>query len=628
MQRVWVLALLAACGSSSSGTTALFALTPKTDYYELPFPNDLHRNSDGTLDLTDFPTNSMIVGEYKMDAQTLDGWGLSAAISLRFSDALDPTTLPDPAASMQAGAAVYVVNVDMTSPDYGQFEPVIADFRTDGTTTIGANRLVLRPYPGFPLDEATVYAAVITNRVKDMGGHVVEPSSDFKSLIAKSGGSSAIQNARTVYAPLLAWLDAGAGGDSRADVVSATVFTTQHATFIAPAIHQGVFGTAAPVAANVVLADTTNDYTVWTGTYVAPNFQDGTVPYLSSGGQIHVGSDGAAVVQVMENMRFALTVPPGPTPTNGWPIVIYQHGTGGDWMSFIDDDTAQFLAQQGLAVISTDQVLHGIRNPTGDPDVDFFNFANPYAARDNALQGQADAWSQMRLAFGMTIDDTTNSRTITFDQNNLMFFGHSQGGLTGPGFIAFEPAVKGAVLSGTGGVGYLSLLYKLAPVNFPQLVETIARDSPMDEDNPELALAQTWIERADGVNYAKYYVRQPQAGVGPKNIFQTEGFVDTYAPDPCIEAFATSLGSDIVNTAAYKAVPGLMLRGRMELAPPITDNETGSGASTTDVLAQYTAPPNDDGHFVVFDVPAARAQSSSFLGTLAATGHATVIVSQ
>jgi hypothetical protein len=62
MQRVWVLALLAACGSSSSGTTALFALTPKIDYYELPFPNDLHRNSDGTLDLTDFPTNSMIVG--------------------------------------------------------------------------------------------------------------------------------------------------------------------------------------------------------------------------------------------------------------------------------------------------------------------------------------------------------------------------------------------------------------------------------------------------------------------------------------------------------------------------------------------------------------------------------------
>jgi len=558
-----------------------------------------------------------------MDAQTLDGWGLSAAISARFSDAIDPTTLPDPAGSMQAGASVYVVNIDSSSPDFGALEPVIVDFRTDGTNTIGPNRIVVRPYPGFPLDEATTYAMVITNRVKDTAGHAVGASADFTSLLAKSGGSSDVANARTVYAPLLAWLDAGAGGDTRADVISATVFTTQHATFVATALRTGVFGTPAPVGTGVALYADNGTYQVWTGMYVAPNFQDGTVPYLTAGGQIHVGADGAAVVQVMENMRFALTVPPGPTPATGWPIAIYQHGTGGDWMSFIDDDTASSLAAQGIAVISTDQVLHGIRNPTGDPDVDFFNFGNPYAARDNALQGAADAWSQMRLAFGLSIDDTANSRTITFDQNKLMFFGHSQGGLTGPPFIAFEPALQAAVLSGTGGVGYLSLLYKMAPVNFPQLVETIARDAPMDEDNPELALAQTWIERADGVNYAKLMVRDPQTTSGAKNIFQTEGFVDTYAPDPCIEAFATSLASDLVTEPAEKSVLGMTLRGRTVLTPPIMHN-VANGTATA-VLAQYTAPSGDDGHFVVFDVPAARQQSSEFLGTFAATATASVL---
>ncbi|HTR50765.1 MAG TPA: hypothetical protein VMJ10_08675 [Kofleriaceae bacterium] len=625
MTKALACVLVAACGSSSSGTTALFELSPKDDYYELPFPNDLHRMSDGTLDLSDFPVNSMIVDQYRMDAETLDGWGLSAAISARFSDAIDPSTLPDPAGSMQAGASVYIVNVDVSSADYGALSPAIVDFRSDGTNTIGANRLVVRPYPGFPLDEATVYAMVITNRVKDTGGHAVGPSADFKSLLATSGGSSDVANARTVYAPLLAWLDAGTS-DTRADVVSAAVFTTQHATFIADALRMGVFGTPAPVGTGVATSGDNGVYSIWTGMYVAPNFQDGTVPYLSAGGQIHVGSDGAAVVQVMENMRFALTVPEGPTPATGWPIAIYQHGTGGDWMSFIDDDTARYLAQQGIAVISTDQVLHGIRNPTGDPDVDFFNFANPYAARDNALQGAADAWSQMRLAFGLSIDDTANSRTITFDQNRLMFFGHSQGGLTGPPFIAFEPALKAAVLSGTGGVGYLSLLYKMAPVDFPQLVETIARDAPMDEDNPELALAQTWIERADGVNYAKLFVREPPAGSAAKNIFQTEGFIDTYAPDPCIEAFATSLGSDIVSEPAEKSVLGLMLRGRMVLNPPIMHNV--ANGSATAVLAQYDAPPNDDGHFVVFDVSTARIQSSDFLGTFAATGTATVVVPQ
>ena len=59
-------------------------------------------------------------------------------------------------------------------------------------------------------------------------------------------------------------------------------------------------------------------------------------------------------------MRFALTVPPGTTPAAGWPICIYAHGTGGDYRSFIDDGTALRLAKQGIAVISTDQVLHGM----------------------------------------------------------------------------------------------------------------------------------------------------------------------------------------------------------------------------------------------------------------------------
>ena len=101
-----------------------------------------------------------------------------------------------------------------------------------GTQTIGPNRLVVRPYPGFPLADATTYALVITNRVGD-----VAPSGDWSSLRAKSGGNAAIVAAREVYAPLFAWLDEP-GGDERDDVVSAAVFTTQHATDIMPAIRK------------------------------------------------------------------------------------------------------------------------------------------------------------------------------------------------------------------------------------------------------------------------------------------------------------------------------------------------------------------------------------------------------
>jgi hypothetical protein len=624
MRKLAALAVvLAACGDNGSGATALFdaATTSSKDFYNLPYPNDLRRHADGTLDLSQFPTNSPIADQYRMVAETLDGFSLNGAMFARFDAALDPNSLPDPAGSMQAGASVYVVDVDKRSANYGQRTPIIAHFREDGTNTIGPDRLVVRPYPGFALDEGTTYALVITRRVRAAGGGAVVPSKDMNEVLGgASGASDAITAARTVYAPLFAWLDEP-GDDERGDVASAAVFTTEHATFVGPALRQGVFGTPAPTSSDVMFVDQSTNFSVWLGTYTAPNFQTGTPPYTTTGGEIQVGSDGAAIVQRMEPMRFALTVPNGPTPATGWPLCIYQHGTGGDWMSFIQDFTADRLGGQGIAVISTDQVLHGPRNPTADPAVSFFNFANPYAGRDNALQGAADAWSQLRLGLGLSIADTMNSRTITFDPARVMFFGHSQGGLTGPAFIAFEPGVEGAVLSGTGGLLYLSMLYKLQPVNFPQLLSALIRDEPLDEDNPSLALAQMWIERADGANYARYFVREPPTGVTAKNIFQTEGFTDSYAPNPAIEAFATAVGGDIVQLPDAQPVLGLQLRGRSTLPTPITGNVDG----VTAVLAQYKQAPNDDGHFVVFDIQAARTQSSQFLGTLAATGHATVV---
>ena len=625
LERGWALAgalacvlAIPACGDNIHGTTALFDVSPGADFYALPFPNDIRRKADGTIDLSAFPTHSVIVDDYRMAAESLDGFGLNAAMFARFDGPLDPASLPDPAGSILPGASVYVVNVDAASPDFGQRTPIIADFRADGTDTIGPDRLVVRPFPGFGLDEGTTYALVITRRVHAANGTEVQPAAQLQALLGH-GGDAAIASARQLYAPLLAWLDRP-GDDGRSDVVSAAVFTTQHATGIGLALRQGVFGTPAPVAANVTLASSATNFTLWTGTYTAPNFQVGDPPYSSSGGNIVVGADGAAVVQRMEPMRFALTVPYGATPPTGWPICIYQHGTGGDWMSFVEDETARYLASEGIAVISTDQVLHGPRNPGGDPEVSFFNFANPNA-RDNALQGAADAWSQQRLALGLSIADPQNMRTLTFDPARVTFFGHSQGGLTGPAYIAFEPALTGAVLSGTGGIFYLSALYKTAPVSFPQLLETLARDSPMDEDNPSLALAQMWVERSDGANYARFFVRDPRTPAGPRNIFQTEGFTDTYAPNPAIEAFATAVGGDIVKTPDAKPIAGLTLRGRSVLATPITGDVGGATA----VLAQYKMAPGSDGHFVVFDIAAARTQSSEFLGTLARTGHATVI---
>src|SRR6476469_9586766 len=117
MRRLLVLAALAACGGdAATGTTALYQLSG-SDFYALPFPNDLRRHDDGTLDLSAFPTNSLLAGQYRDAAETLDGFGLNSAIFSRFTGELDPASLPDPVASIDPESSVYLVDVDTNSPD-------------------------------------------------------------------------------------------------------------------------------------------------------------------------------------------------------------------------------------------------------------------------------------------------------------------------------------------------------------------------------------------------------------------------------------------------------------------------------------------------------------------------------
>lgn len=620
------LVLLAACGEDVTAYFAVPGSTQGDDFYALPFPNDLRRHDDGRLDLSEFPTNSEIAKTVRQIAEEdLDGFGLNAALFARFSGALDPASLPDPATSMTADASVYIVDVDADSPARGERTPAIVTFRADGTKTMKGNRLSVRPYPGFPLADGTTYALVITNRVRGADGDVVR-AGDFSALVG-GGGNAAIAKARSVYQPLLDWLDEP-GGDERDDVVSASVFTTQHATRIMAAIRTGVYSAPAPVARDIVKTVTGSTFSVFTGAYDAPNFQSGQPAYITSGGRITVGDDGAAIVQRTEAIRFTLIVPNGPVPAGGFPFCLYHHGTGGDWMSFFLEGTADRLTAKGIAVMGIDQVLHGPRGGGVDPAVAFYNFNNPVAGRDNPLQGAADAWSQLRLMVDLSIPDTVDSgRTLTFDPDRVSFWGHSQGGQTGPGFVAFEPSLDGAVLSGTAGIFYLSVLDKIEPVDFPSLISTLIRDEPLDEDNPTIALAQMAVERSDPVNYAQFMVRRPVLApdgtttLAPRNILQTEGFVDHYSPNRGIEAFATSLGADIATMPDAAPVEGLALRGRATLPTPIANNYDGA----TNVLVQYKQANGSDGHFVSVDIAAARKQTTEFLGTLAATGTATVV---
>lgn len=596
---------------------------PPSGFYALPFPNDIRIADDGLVDLTDFKRPNALVGNY-IDAidDNLGGFSLNAAAFFRFTQPIDDTTLPEqPTGSMEDGASVYLVNVDPDSPNRGETWPLRFRFEHFSGEAIGNDWLSVLPFPGFPLEEETTYAAVITNRLRATDDSDIATAPDFDAIMETSVPSDPdLAEAQTRYQPLLDWLDE-AGGDERDDIVSAAVFTTDATTRPMGLLREAVMALEVPKPRGIQWLGDQGEFIWYDGKYDAPNFQSGDVPYIPEGGKILFDeTTGLAIVQRMEEMRLSFSIPKGDMPADGWPVVIYSHGTGGSYHTFKNNRTAQRMAKRGLAVVGIDQVLHGPRSPDTSPEIAFFNLQNAMAARDNTLQGAVDNVQLLRLIVNFDYTERhPGGRTIRFDADRVYFFGHSQGGLTGPPWLAYEPRVKGAVLSGAGGLLYLSLLNKTEPVNIAELLGALIRDFPLDEFNPILAQLQWWLDRSDPVCYGPLLVTRPPPGIEAKHIFQSEGFTDRFTPNPAIRALAVSIGSHQVSPVIER-LEGLEIRGTEVLSPPVTGNQ-----GVTSVLLQYNEANGSDGHFVLFDIEAARLQSSDFLGTLAETGEATVV---
>ena len=218
---------------------------------------------------------------------------------------------------------------------------------------------------------------------------------------------------------------------------------------------------------------------------------------------------------------------------------------------------------------------------------------------------------------------------IAFDPARVMFFGHSQGGLNGPVFLAADGSVRGGVLSGAGAVLAITLVEKTKPQpSVAGAVKTLLqlndpeRAAEFDAFHPILALAQSLLDVSDTVHYARNITTSPRGAGAPKSVFMTEGVDsdgtgDNYTPPHGIEALALAIGLPRVapgtkpfKEAAWAGLPDVTIP-----AEGLSGNLAGGRASG--VLAQFAPKAGSDGHFVVFNVPAARTMAARFLRNLA-----------
>lgn len=600
-------------------------------YFSLPFPSDLRLTEDGGIDVSGLPVPNALLGDYIDSIATWQkGFGLTSAIYFRFDQPIDPGSLPSEVIRSQLdSASVYLVNLNPASANYGRKLPIQTRFFAEGGQLIGDNWLGCLPFPGFVMEEGTTYGLVLTNRLLAENGLPVQPSEEFQVTMSGSASSDPrLARAQTLYEPLGLFLD-DPGGDEREDVVSAAVFTTQRATELMGRFRRVIYEQLeTPSPRQLQWAVERKGYALYKGRYDSPAFQAGNYPYKTlenGGGFVFDAATGDPILQGISDLRFSMTIPTGfAMPAAGWPIVLYAHGTGGDYLSYERDGTAERMAAQGIAVMSIDQVMHGDRLSSGDSANLFFNFQNPLASRANVMQAALEDYQLVRLATAFdVVERHRGGRTIRFDEDKLYFFGHSQGSVTGVPFAAYEPLVKGAVFSGAGGLLYLTMLSKTKPFDVTAILALIIRDAEIDRFHPALAILQAFYEPADAIVYARLLVQAPPEGNQAKDIFQPLGFDDSYTPVPTIEALATAFGSDLL-APKLQEIEGLDLLEKQLLTPPVTGN-AGENGEATSIVAQYQPPPGNDGHFVSFDVEAARRQTTLFLKTLVDTGRATVV---
>lgn len=658
-----VAVLLAGCPEETTERTVstsapMLDATLATSFWDLPWPSDARLTASGTPDMAAFPNPgdaNLLNLYFDYTAEQLDGFGNSAPVYFRFDG---PVTLPawDEAAieaSRDCLGPVRILDVDPDSPGYGTCLPARWEFipANSADPFLASDVAIVAPYWGFPMRGATTYAVYFVD-LEGPGGHVVG-SPDLQALLTGDGPAD-LQGAYQPFAdyllvdPLAAGVsaeetilvdgqepDLAPDGIDRRWIAHATVFTTQDPTADLEAISEFVATEPDLIAweGELSLIPEGHDafesqYAIWDGTYRAPNFQRGELPYGDEGGGFEFDGAGEPVVQLDELIPFAVAMPrEGATqPAAGWPVILHQHGTTGDRFSHLSGGSltpAALGANRGFISIGIPQPFHGERWPDGSGtslQILSFNFSNPESGRTSFRQGAVDLFSLLRfvqenMTEGGALADAYPDLQI--DPDNIYFLGHSQGGLTGALSIPFLPDIKGWVISGAGGGLSITVLQRTDPLDFHTLVQSAIGDPPgtlLFEMHPVMGVLQMLVEATDPINYAPRWIRDPLEQ--PASVLLTEGMRDAETPPDAAEALGVAAGLPQADPFRERNVFGLDLRGLRAEDTPYSGNIEVDGVPVTAGLAQF-----DASHYAIFQEGEAASLWANFLLSIVDEGE-------
>jgi len=600
-------ALVVFCAGCASETDLPSLRIKGPEFFDHPWPSD-RRTIDGHPDMTAFPGTEefALVADYMVGIEALDGFGTNSPIYLLL-DGGKPT-LPDPAETTTAHGALFLIDVDTQSPERGRIIPLSLRHQAEDTKWQPSGLVAVSPVLGFPLRPRTTHALVLTT-------DFIQPVEGFSDVW---NPQYADHSYYTEIDEVLTSL-----GVPRSRVAFAVRFTTQDPLSEMARMSARITDDLSmpPLNQELMAYRSFHSARSFDGEMWLPLWQSGTKPYLKEGGNFVFDAEGRPVVQDWERVGFTISVPAGDDmPEDGWPVVIYGHGTGGDRHSFADGlgelEVSNVLAEAGIAALSISLPLHGDRGTGLDPALASFNYLNPGSATATFRQGALD---QLYLAELLTRQShrltLPSGAVIQTDPSRVAYMGHSHGGLIGAIAAPFMgDRMQAMLLSGAGGGLSTSVATRDAGDFDIQgiLVSVFGfEDSEaLVPSHPLLGMVQTLAETTDPINYAPYWLeRHPYWDTTPVNILMTEGRNDLQTPPDTAEALAAAGGLPVLHPAAHFG-NGHRLRGMTAVDSPATLNlDTWDDGAVTGGLAQF---PDQD-HFAIFNDEDAAALYQNFL---------------
>jgi dienelactone hydrolase len=612
----------------------------------LPYPYDAFfaGTTDGTLNV---PLSAFSTATFRQPGvpttapaepvqNALDGFSTTQPITARFSGAIDAASLTP------ANVIVLRVNIDpATKGVVGFVGPLVpgTDFSLGVDATLGSTTLEITPLR--PLAPKAGYLVFLLNGIRGTDGSVASADTDFATIrqtiltefAARPPGSppAAATCATITSATLRAlcqltsshFIIAGAAQIPPANIILSFSFSTQSVSdtldFLNTTTTAGAYAIAnTGLTTGAVIPMSPGLAQIYAGTLRVPYYltppsagdptapltrywtaaatQPFTVPGIDPNSQLVTRFKPAPAVKATLDIPLLVTIPavgaPGP---DGWPVVIFQHGTPrtrGDALLVADR-----LSVAGFATIAIDLPLHGItptdlfaplrqagrertfdldfvNNTTGaagpDGTIDatgthFINLSNVLVSRDNIRQAIADLIVLVRTI--PTIDVDTNG-SPDFDPARIHYVGYSFGGIAGVPFLGVNSDVGASALPMAAG-GLTGVLQESA-FYAPRINAALAAANPLIQPGSALYRAffrdaQTAIDSADAINYAQRAVTLPAGNARNVHMFYIVGGAPnpaggTWGPDNTVpasrsQALANLMGLRVVTATTVLTEP-------------------------------------------------------------------------